>query len=129
MRKTLAHDYMHDVVHRYLMAVNAADLETVVSLFSGQACLEDPVGLPPIRGHEAIRSFYASLPPMKLRLHLQGPIRAVAGEAAFAISGSYERSVVRTDFYPIKHVVFDQQGLITHLRAWLGTSNIHRTRL
>ncbi|MGF6418139.1 hypothetical protein ABH900_001618 [Stenotrophomonas sp. AN71] len=111
MPKTLAHHYMHAVVHRYLMAVNSADLETVVSLFSGQAFLEDPVESPPIGGQEAIRSFYASPPPMKLRLHLQRPIRAVADEAVFAISGSYERSGMHTQIYPIKHFVFDQPCL------------------
>lgn len=126
---TLASDYMHDVVHRYLMAVNTSDLETVIGLFSAQASLEDPVGMPPIRGQEAIRNFYASLPPIKVRLHLQGPIRAVASEAVFAVSGSYERAGMRTQFYPINHLQFDQHGLITHLRAWLGTSNIFRTRL
>ncbi|QKW55403.1 nuclear transport factor 2 family protein [Stenotrophomonas sp. NA06056] len=128
MPKNLTSDYMHDVVHRYLMAVNAADPETVVGLFSDQACLEDPVGMPPIRGQEAIRCFYASLPPIKVHLHLQGPIRAVAGEAVFALCGTYERAGVRTQFYPINHIVFDRRGLITHLRAWLGASNIHRTR-
>ena len=75
---------MHAVVHRYIAALNAGDLDAIVALYADDATVEDPVGSPPHQGHAAIRAFYAKSLAIKLDVALEGPVRAAANEAAFA---------------------------------------------
>ena len=50
---------MQVTVEAYVRALNAADLDTIVSLYAEDALVEDPVVSTPKSGLEEIRAFYA----------------------------------------------------------------------
>ncbi|MEO7159208.1 MAG: nuclear transport factor 2 family protein, partial [Polaromonas sp.] len=94
-------EHMQAAVAAYVRALNAADLDAIVALYADDALVEDPVGSTPRRGLAEIRAFYAGALRLKLEVALEGPVRAVAGEAAFAFSVSFEVNGQRTTIRPI----------------------------
>lgn len=114
---------MVDVVLRYVAALNGGDLDAIVALYADDAVVEDPVGSEPKRGLDAIRAFYAESVKMELQVQLQGPVRAVADEAAFAFTVSFVYGGQRTEIAPIDHFRFNEAGKVTHMRALFGPMN------
>ncbi|MGE8318582.1 MAG: nuclear transport factor 2 family protein [Comamonas sp.] len=117
-------EHMTAVVQRYVDALNADDLDAVVALYADNATLEDPVGSTPLQGIEAIRAFYAQVVPMKIRLALQGEVRAVANEAAFAFSVTVSQQGHTSVISPIDHFRFDAAGKVVSMRAFFGPQNV-----
>lgn len=118
-------EHMTDVVQRYVAALNAGDLEGIVALYADDATVEDPVGSEPQRGIEAIRAFYAGALRLPLQVALQGEVRAVANEAAFAFSVSVEYQGRKTVIAPIDHFRFNEAGKVVSMRALFGEQNMH----
>ena len=96
-----------------------------MALYAADATVEDPVGSEPRRGLDAIRAFYAKALQLPLRVELQGEVRAVANEAAFAFTVSFEHQGRRTTIAPIDHFRFDTAGKIVSMRALFGPQNMH----
>ena len=117
-------EQMLAAVEAYVRALNAADLDTIVALYADDALVEDPVGSQPKRGRAEIRAFYAGSLDMKLEVALEGQVRVVASEAAFAFSVSFEVNGRRTTIRPIDLFRFDDAGRIVHMRAFFGPANI-----
>lgn len=117
-------EHMQDVVHAYVRALNDGDIDAIVALFADTAMVEDPVGSAPQQGLEAIRAFYAKSLALKITVELEGPVRAVEREAAFAFRVSFEARGQRTVIRPIDTFRFDEQGRITQMRAYFGRGNI-----
>ena len=117
-------EQMQASVEAYVRALNAADLDTIVSLYAEDAQVEDPVGSSPKRGLDEIRAFYAGSLRMKLHVELEGNVRAVANEAAFAFSVSFEVQGRKTTIRPIDVFRFDEAGRIVQMRAFFGPANI-----
>lgn len=114
---------MEAVVHRYIQALNAADLDAVVGLYADDAVVEDPVGSPPHVGKAAIRDFYAGSVALKLEVALEGAIRATANAAAFAFRVSLQWQGRRTTISPIDVLRFNEAGQIVHMQAFFGPAN------
>lgn len=110
-------------VHRYIRALNDADLEGVVALYADDAVVEDPVGTPPHRGRDAIRAFYAGSVALQLQVRLDGEVRIAANQAAFAFQVRFAWNGQDTTISPIDVFEFNEQGLITHMRAFFGPAN------
>lgn len=119
-----APEHMQAAVEAYVRALNASDLDAIVALYADDAVVEDPVGTAPKRGIADIRAFYAGSLTLKLRVELEGQIRAVASEAAFAFSVSFEVQGRRTTIRPIDTMRFDADGRIVQMRAFFGPGNI-----
>ena len=117
-------EHMQAAVEAYVRALNAADLDAIVALYADDALVEDPVGSTPKRGLAEIRAFYAGSLRLKLEVALEGSVRAVASEAAFAFSVSFEVNGQRTTIRPIDLFRFDDAGRIVHMRAFFGPANI-----
>ena len=118
-------EHMQAAVQAYIRALNAADLDAIAALYADDAVVEDPVGSPPKRGLAEIRAFYAGSLQMKLQVELEGEIRSVGNEAAFAFSVSFDIHGQRTTICPIDLFRFDVAGRITEMRAFFGAANIH----
>ena len=118
-------EHMTTVVQRYVAALNAGDLDGIVALFADDATVEDPVGSEPRRGREAIRAFYANSLKLPLAVELTQEVRAVADEAAFAFTVSFEYQGRRTVIAPIDHFRFNDAGKVVSMRALFGEKNIH----
>ena len=115
---------MQAAVQIYINALNAGDIDAIVALYAEDATVEDPVGSPAQRGLEQIRTFYTASLQMQLQVALEGPIRAVANEAAFAFSVSLVMDGKRITIRPIDVMRFDDAGRITSMRAFFGPDNI-----
>lgn len=116
---------MIDAVHAYVRALNAGDLDAIVALYADTATVEDPIGSPPKVGRAAIREFYAVSTAMKLDVALEGEIRAVGRECAFAFSVGLTHESRRMTIRPIDTFEFDEHGRILRMRACFGATNIH----
>ena len=114
---------MQATVHAYVCALNAGDVDAIIALYADDALIEDPVGSASRRGLAEIRAFYAGSLRLKLQVALEGQIRAVANEAAFAFSVSFEMNGQRTTIRPIDMFRFDQAGRIVQMRALFGPGN------
>ena len=117
-------EHMQAAVRAYIAALNAGDIDAIVALYAEDATVEDPVGSTPQRGLAQIRTFYSASLSMALQVVLDGEIRAVANEAAFAFSVSLVMDGKRITIRPIDVVRFDAQGRITSMRAFFGNHNI-----
>ncbi|WP_407715511.1 steroid Delta-isomerase [Comamonas testosteroni] len=118
-------EHMTAVVQRYVAALNSGDLDGIVALFADDATVEDPVGSEPRRGREAIRAFYANSLKLPLAVELTQEVRAVADEAAFAFTVSFEYQGRKTVIAPIDHFRFNDAGKVASMRALFGEKNIH----
>ncbi len=110
-------------VHSYIRALNEGDLEAIVALYADDAEVEDPVGSVPKRGLAEIRAFYAGSVQLKLQVELEGPIRAVANEAAFAFRVTFNYLGKTTTIRPIDVFRFDAAGRIVQMRAFFGPTD------
>ena len=117
-------EHMQAAVRAYIAALNAGDIDAIVALYAEDATVEDPVGSTPQRGLAQIRTFYSASLSMALQVVLDGEIRAVANEAAFAFSVSLVMDGKRITIRPIDVMRFDAQGRITSMRAFFGPDNI-----
>ena len=117
-------EHMQAAVRAYIAALNAGDIDAIVALYAEDATVEDPVGSTPQRGLAQIRAFYTASLSMALQVALDGEIRAVANEAAFAFSVALVMDGKRITIRPIDVMRFDAQGRITSMRAFFGNHNI-----
>lgn len=46
------------IITEYYRRLNAGDVDGVVAMFAGDGYIEDPLGAPVTRGHQALRHFY-----------------------------------------------------------------------
>lgn len=117
---------MQAVVHAYVAALNAADLDALVALFAPDATVEDPVGSPPHVGHAAIRAFYAGSVALGLDVALEGDVRAVANEAAFAFRVGLTMNGQALTIRPIDVFRFNDAGQVVSMRAFFGPANMQQ---
>ena len=115
---------MQAAVHEYVRALNAGDLDAIVALYADEATVEDPVGSAPKCGREAIRAFYAGSVVLKLDVAMEGELRCVGHECAFAFAVSFTHEGRRTTIRPIDTMRFDDAGRIVQMRAFFGP-NVH----
>lgn len=116
-------EMMQAAVHAYVHALNAADLDAIVALYSEDAVVEDPVGSAPQRGLPQIRAFYAASLRLKLEVELDGQIRTADCEAAFAFHVAFEVGGQLITISPIDTFRFDDAGRIVEMRAYFGSGN------
>ncbi|RJF93155.1 nuclear transport factor 2 family protein [Sphingomonas cavernae] len=119
-----SHEQMVSAVERYVEAFEKSDPEMVVSLYAPDATVEDPIGTPIHRGHDAIREFYTRSMTMGPKLELDGPVRTGGGYAAFPFSvvldyGGQKKIEVIDTFK------FDEEGKVTEMRAFWSPANMH----
>ena len=112
----LTSEQLRATCETYVSLVGDDDVESLVALFADDCTVEDPVGADRHIGRDAVRAFFATLPPMGVSAELVGPVHAVpdAGTAAFPF-------VVRTgemEMHVIDVMTFDRDGRITSMTAY-----------
>lgn len=110
-------------VRRYLDLVATGTATEIAALYAENAVLEDPVGSEPLRGREAILSFYAAIESMKITTELI-TIRIAGGEAAFQFHIETDTGAGVAIMDPLENMVFDEDGLISSMRAWWGEKDM-----
>ncbi|MFO0690369.1 MAG: nuclear transport factor 2 family protein [Myxococcota bacterium] len=108
------------IVERYIAAYNARDTATILSLYSPKATMEDPIGLPAAKGHEAIGGLYQMGFDMNVTIAHDGAVRCAGNSVAFPLIASSPTSKL--------HVIdvfdFGPDGKIVQMRAYWGPDNL-----
>jgi steroid delta-isomerase len=109
-----------ELAERYVAAHSRCQLDAVLALFADDAVLEDPVGSEPLRGMDAIRSFFESTHRRNGRLRIErvGPVLVCGMEASWHIRAGAEKA----DFEPMLDVIYTlrcrDDGRVAELRAY-----------
>lgn len=116
---------MKAALQAYVDCINTGDAAGIVALFAPSAAIEDPVGTPVKQG-EAIQAWFADTVAFATRITPVAPIRGSHGnEAALVFDVEFtppngQRLKIRS----VDICRFDDQGLITSLRAFWGPDDI-----
>ena len=116
-------EQLRGVVERYLALVATGTADEIVALFAEDATLEDPVGSDVLVGKEAIRAFYATIEPLRAETTLV-ELRTVVGSAAFHFVITTYTDGLTVIMSPLEVMTFDDEGLITSMRAWWSESDM-----
>ncbi len=116
-------DRIRAVVDDYVRLVGSGTADEIVALYAEDATLEDPVGTDVRRGHTAIREFYATLETMEQETRLLA-VRIAGGEAAFHFEIVTRADGATYTLSPVDHMVFDDDGQITGMRAFWGDTDL-----
>lgn len=114
---------IREVVEAYVCLVGSGTADEIVALYAPDATVEDPVGSQVRTGPDQIREFYATLEGLEQRTGLV-QARIVAGQAAFLFEIATVADGVTYTLAPIDVMTFDDDGLITSMRAFWGDSDM-----
>ena len=111
---------IRSVVDAYTEAFKAGDKDAYVALFAPDATVEDPVGSPTHKGHDAIGDFFTQMSTMadSIELCVTGPVRVAAGECAFPMQARPTMGGTTMCIDIIDVMTFDDDGKITTMRAF-----------
>jgi len=109
-----------ETVAEYFAAIRAMDVDRWVAVFASDAVTNDPVGTPPVAGHEALRGFithifssFRSVALTEQEVYLCGASAAVHWTGhAVAPSGK------EVDFAGVDVIDTNEDGKITLVRAF-----------
>ena len=110
-------DKIREVVEAYVRLVADGKATEVADLYADDATVEDPVGTEVRRGREAILEFYGGLEGMEASTTLH-QVKIAAGEAVFSFELVTKVGDKSYTVAPIDHMVFDEDGKITAMRAF-----------
>jgi steroid delta-isomerase len=118
-------EHVRDVVDRYCKTEADKDRDAWLALFAPDATQEDPVGAPVNRGHDALGAFFdATAAKMDIALSPTAPAIVAGNEAIAFLQVHIGSGAERVLMAPIvEHFVFDDDGLITSLRAFLDPAS------
>lgn len=117
---------MRSTLDAYVESFNGRDRARWVELFSADARQEDPVGAPVNVGHEAIGAFFDALEGMGTITLTQPrpPILSEAEALLFLSAVTHTDGLVITVPFIVDHIVFDESGYMTSLRAFWDSDAI-----
>lgn len=110
-------DTIRGVVESYIRLVADGTAVEIADLYADDATVEDPVGSEVRRGREAILEFYGGLEGLEARTTLH-TVKIAAGEAVFSFELVTKVGDTSYTVAPIDHMVFDEDGRITAMRAF-----------
>jgi steroid delta-isomerase len=110
-------------VNRYLEFLATGTTDDVLTLYTADATIEDPVGSDLRRGHDAICEFYAGFQDAKKETEL-AELRVTGTEAAFLWHLTLDAGDSRTRISPISMMAFDEDAKITSMRAFWSPSDV-----
>ena len=119
-------EVIHAAVVRYLAAVADGTASDIAACYALDATVEDPVGSEPRRGRAAITQFYTPLEAVKRETRLL-TIRVAGGAAAFHFLVQTMLPEQTVEVEPIDLMTFDEDGLITSMRAFWNDADIRVT--
>jgi len=107
-------------IDSYTACFSAADKDAFLANFADDAWIEDPVGTPRREGKASIGEFWDQNQAMadSVELRRTGPVRVVAGEAAFPMQARPVIGGTTFCIHIIDVMTFDDSGRITTMRAF-----------
>ena len=119
-------DEMKATVERYVAAHTAGDVDAIAAVFAVDAVLTDPVDQPAHHGREAIKAFFAATHEFidAMDFQVTGPIRAVGEWAAVPLRAVSTIGDAKVGVDIIDVFTFDQDGLISDMKAYWSSADI-----
>ncbi|SUE30183.1 delta(5)-3-ketosteroid isomerase [Nocardia farcinica] len=110
---------IRDTIERYVELVGSGPTQGIVDLYTEDATVEDPIGTPLRRGHEAIREFYSVFESLDRSTELRTDTVRIAGNhAAFMFDVVTVHGDQRFTVTPIDVMEFDEDARIVRMRAY-----------
>ena len=123
-RETPAHGRIRELVTRYLATFATGDIEARVALFAPDGSFEDPVGTPPMIGHDALRAFFSQSGGMQISAELER-IVICGNETAFSFRACLDAGEGgQVTIHPFETLVMGDDGLIVQMRAYFDAGCI-----
>lgn len=119
-------DKITGAVNGYIDAFSKGSADMVMDLYADGCTVEDPVGSPVKKGRDEVRAFYDASMQSGAKLSLSGPIRIAGNEVAFSFTARVELGDVKMEIDVIDHMIFDDQGKVTAMRAFFGPENMRQ---
>jgi steroid Delta-isomerase len=116
-------DRIREVVESYVRLVGSGTSDEIVALYAEDATVEDPVGTDLRVGHGAIKEFYATLDGLEQETRLL-TLRIAGGEAVFHFEIVTRAGGATYTLAPIDAMTFDDDGLVTSMRAYWGDADM-----
>jgi steroid delta-isomerase len=114
---------IREVVERYVALVATGSADEIADLYAEGATVEDPVGSGVLTTREEIHGFYATLEVLDQETRLI-EARITGGQAAFLFEVRTLSDGVTYSLSPIDVMTFDDDGLVTSMRAFWGPSDL-----
>lgn len=121
-------EHIRSVFHRYCQYMTEGNVEAIVALYAPDATLEDPVGSHFCQGHDEIRQFYQwgfDWAGGSFRTELDGAIRVTKTAGACAMIAICDKIEEPLRIETLDVFTFNEQGLVTSMRAYHGVENRH----
>ena len=109
--------------NRYLELVAKGTADDIVTLYTADATIEDPVGSDLRRGRDAVHEFYAAIEGVDKDTELVH-LRVSGGEAAFFWHLTLNAGDSRSRISPISVMAFDEDARITSMRAFWSPADV-----
>jgi steroid Delta-isomerase len=103
---------------RYVEALTAGDVDTIMDLYADEPTVIDPVGSEPRVGREAVRAFYEKVSSVDLACRRLGPVTVADSHAVFQflIEVDLGESTVRMVTSDVMR--FDEDGKVVEMTAY-----------
>ena len=115
-----------DIMQAYVDAVSGDDVEKIITLFSEDAVVEDPVGSGSHAGHDALREFYKVAVETVEKMMLEGSVRAREKWGACAMLAYPKGMDMKLVIETLDVMEFNEDGKISRMTAYWGDSNIRQ---
>jgi len=114
---------IREAVDAYVRLVASGTADQVVALYAEGATVEDPVGSPVLTERGDIHEFYARLEGLDSETNLLSA-KIAGGQAAFLFEIITRAGDQTYTVTPIDVMTFDDDGLITTMRAFWAESDM-----
>jgi steroid delta-isomerase len=114
---------IREVIERYVALVATGTADEITALYADGATVEDPVGSDVLTTREQIHGFYATLEVLEQETRLI-EARIGGGQAAFLFEVRTISDGVTYTLSPIDVMTFDDDGLVTSMRAFWGPGDM-----
>lgn len=117
-------EQLHAAMQAYIDALNSTDVAAITALFAPGSTVEDPVGTGVFAASERLPELVGNL-PAGTTFTLDTPIRtshSTGAAMAFTVQTELNGEPIR--IHSIDVMQFDDDGLITEMRAYYGPSNL-----
>lgn len=121
---TASREAILETVNAYVRLVASGTAEEILALYAEGATVEDPLGSEVRATRESIREFYATLEGLEQSAELK-VVRVGGGEAAFWFELVTRADGATYTVAPIDVMTFDDDGLITSMRAFWSDADFH----
>jgi steroid delta-isomerase len=118
-----SNERIREVIEAYVDRVANGTTDEVLALYADDATVEDPVGTDVRSTRESIREFYSGLEGLEQEGHLI-TARIAGGQAAFQFELATKAGEQTYTLSPIDVMTFDDDGLITSMKAYWGNDDM-----